>query len=122
MRNHSEWYTMKKKPLLRNYQIIKVKIGESASVIHEVFLIEDSTNYNLRKNSGFKPSNPKTVYYGTGISSVLEPKLWLLLSDEYKNLTSLKEFKTTIKNCVPQNFACCLCKTCTQNIDFIQLV
>ena len=38
-----------------------------------------------------KLGNPKTVYYGTESISVLGPKLWIILTDEYKNLTSLKE-------------------------------
>ena len=57
----------------------------------------------MRKNRGFKPGNPKIMYYGTETISVLEPKLWIILPDEYKNSTSLKEFKTQIKNWVSLN-------------------
>ena len=50
----------------RNLQVFvtgmfKVKIGESPSIMHEIFQIDDSNNYILRKNRGFKPGNPKTV-------------------------------------------------------------
>ena len=48
----------------------------------------------------------------------MELKSWIILPDEYQNLTSLKEFKTKSKNQVPQN-----CKTYIQNdgfIDFLQ--
>ena len=38
----------------------------------------------------FKPGNPKKVYYETETISVLGPKLWIILPDEYKNSTSLK--------------------------------
>ena len=84
-------------------EMFKVKIGESPSMMHEIFQIENSNNFNLRKNRGFKPGNTKTVYYGTETISVLGPKLWIILPDEYKNSTSLKEFKTKIKNWVPLN-------------------
>ena len=30
--------------------------------MHKIFQIGDSNNYNLRKNRGFKPGNPKTVF------------------------------------------------------------
>ena len=64
----------------RNLQILltemfKVKIGESPTIMHEIFQTDDSNNFNLRKNRGFKSGNPKTVYYGTETISVLGPKL-----------------------------------------------
>ena len=64
-------------------EMFKVKIGESPSMMHEVFQIDDSNNFNLRKNRGFKPGNPKTVYYGTETISVLGSKLWVILPGEY---------------------------------------
>ena len=67
--------------------------------------------FYLRKYRGFKPGNPKTTYYGTETISVLGPKLWIILPDEYKNSTSLKEFKSKIKNWVPLNCPCRLCQT-----------
>ena len=50
---------------------------------------------------------------------VLGPKLWIILPDEYKKSTSLKEFKTKIKNWVPLNCPCRLSKTYIQNVGFI---
>ena len=138
MRDHSEWYTMIKKATFkelldkdkavsihtRNLEILvtemfKVKIGESASKMHEIFQIDDSNNFNLRRNRRFKPGNPKIVYYGTETISVLRPTLWIILPDEYRNSTSLKEFKSKIKNWVPLNCPCCLCETYIQNVGFI---
>ena len=87
--------------------------------MHEIFQKDDSNNFNLRENRGLKPGNPKTVYYGTETISVLEPKLWINLPDESKNSTSLKEFKTKVKNWVPLNCPCRFCKTYIQNICFI---
>ena len=100
----------------RNLQILvtelfEVKIGQSPSIMHEIFQIDDSNNFTLRKNRGFKPGNPKTVYYETETITVLGPKLWIILPDEYKNSTSLKEFKTKIKNWAPLYCPCHLCKT-----------
>ena len=108
----------------RNLQILvtemfKVKIGESPSIMHEIFPIDDSNIFNLRKNRGFKLGNPKTVLYGTETIFVLGPKLWIMLPEEYKNSTSLKEFKSKIKNWVPLNCSFRLCKTCIQSVGFI---
>ena len=79
-------------------EMLKVKIGESSSIMHEIFQIQYSNNYNLRKNRGFKPGNSKAVYYGSETIYILQPKLFIILPDEYKNSTSLKEFKTKNQN------------------------
>ena len=71
--------------------MFKVKISESPSITHEIFQTDDSNNFNLRKNRGFKPGNPKKVYYGTETISVLGPKLWIILLGEYKNSTKSGE-------------------------------
>ena len=82
-------------------EMFKGKIGESLSIMHEICQKEDSHNCNLRINRRLKPGNPKTVYYGTKTISVLVTKLWMVLPTKYKNSTSLKEFKTKVKNWVP---------------------
>ena len=92
----------------RNLQILvteicKVKNGESPSIMREIVQIDNCINYNLRKDRGFKPGNPKTVYYGTETISALGPEIWIILPDEYKNSTCLKEFKAKSKNCLPLN-------------------
>ena len=78
--------------------MVKIQIRELPSIMHEVFRRDDCNNYKLRKNRGFKPVNPKTVYYETETIFLLGSKLWIILPDEYKNLRSLKECKTKIKN------------------------
>ena len=55
----------------------------------------------------------------TNIMDNLRPTLWIVLPDEYKNSTSLKEFKGKIKNWVPLNCPCCLCEAYIQNVGFI---
>ena len=103
----------------RNLQILVTEMFEVKIIIQEIFQTDDSNNFNLRKNRGFRPDNPKTVYYETKTISVLGPKLRIILPDEYKNSISLKEFKTKIKNWVPLNCPCRLCKTYIQNFGFI---
>ena len=45
-----------------------------------------------------------------------------ILPDEYKNSTRLKEFKTKIKNWVPLNCPCRLCKTYIQTVKNFRLL
>ena len=103
----------------RNLQILVTEMFEVKIIIQEIFQTDDSNNFNLRKNRGFRPHNPKTVYYEAKTISVLGPKLRIILPDEYKNSISLKEFETKIKNWVPLNCPCRLCKTYIQNFGFI---
>ena len=103
----------------RNLQILVTEMFEVKIIIQEIFQADDSNNFNLRKNRGFRPGNPKMVYYEAKTISVLGPKLRIILPDEYKNSISLKEFKTKIKNWVPLNCPCRLCKTYIQNFGFI---
>ena len=83
--------------LLIKVKMFKVKTGESPSIMDGIFQIDDSSNFNLRKNRGFKPGNPKTVYYGTETISI----------------------KSKIKNWVPLSCPCFLCKTYIQNVGFV---
>ena len=106
----------------RNLQLLvtemfKVKTGGSPSIMHSIFQIDNSNNFNLGKNRGFKPRNPKREYYGT--ETILKPKLWIILPEEYKNSKSLQGFKTKIKNWLLLNCPCCLCKTYIQSVGLI---
>ena len=83
--------------LLIKVKMFKVKIGESPSTMDGIFQIDDSSNFKLRKNRGFKPGNPKTVYYGTETIPI----------------------NSKIKNWVPLSCPCFLCKTHIQNVGFI---
>ena len=103
----------------RNLQILVTEMFNVKIIMQEIFQTDDSNKFNLRKNRGFKPGNPKTVYYEAKTISVLGPKLQIILPDECKNSTSLKEFKTKIKNWVPLNCPCGLCQTYIQNFGFI---
>ena len=72
-----------------------------------------------RETSEFQSECVKTVHYGTETMSFLGPKLWSILPQEYKNIDNLSEFKNKIKNWVPQNCPCRLCKTYIHQVGFI---
>ena len=62
----------------------------------------------------------RTVYNGTESVSYLGPKIWEIVPEEYKALNSLNSFKESIKNWVPLNCPCRLCKTCVYGAGFIE--
>ena len=106
----------------RNLQILatemfKVINGMAPEIISNIFQINTSV-YNLR-NSDFKTENVRTVHYGTESLSFLGPKIWKILPSEIKTSTSLQVFKNKIKQWVPENCPCRLCKIYIQNVGFV---
>ena len=85
----------------RNLQILvtemfQLKFRELSSILHEVFQIDNSNNYNFRKIGDLNLVIFKTCIMETKTISVSGLKLWIILPDEYKNLTTLKEFKAKV--------------------------
>ena len=63
---------------LHEDRIIKVKIGESPSIMYEIFLTDDSNTCNLRKNRGFKLGNPKIILFRFS-TKVMDSCTWVVL-------------------------------------------
>ena len=99
-------------------EIFKVTIGKAPKLMEEVFDIVDIP-YNLRNQTKFKSYPVKTVKYGLETVSYLGPKVWNLVPDNLKNLTTLSDFKTQIKKWVPINCPCKLCKNYISHIGYV---
>ena len=109
---------------VRNLQVLvtemfKIKQGISPRIMSDVFQLR-KCNYETRNFDEFVSHCVKTVHYGTETVSFLGPKLWKILPQEYKDIDSLQEFKRKIKNWVPHNCPCRLCKTYIHQLGFIQ--
>ena len=53
-------------------------------------------SYNLRTQSDFSSTVPKTVKYGTETISFLAPKVWVLVPEKLKECSCLEAFKSKI--------------------------
>ena len=107
----------------RNIQILatemfKVRNGLSPKILNEIF-IPTTQPYNLRRNDSFNIRRVHSVRNGTESLSYLGPKIWNILPNEIKSANSLKIFKTKIKNWIPKNCPCRLCKSYIPNVGFI---
>ena len=60
-----------------------------------------------------------SVKYGTETIAPLGAKVWKILRNNFKELTSLSTFKAKIKNCKTDECPCRLCKTYIQRVGFI---
>ena len=99
----------------------KVLNNCSPEIMNKVFPTNEPIyEYDLGNTSDFAPRRIKTLRYGSeSLSYYLGPRLWNILSDEYKKLQSVKDFKTKIRLWVPDNCPCQLCKIYIQHIAFI---
>ena len=102
-------------------EMFKVKNEKmSPEIICDIFTQRINNHYNLRHINHFETPFVRTVYNGTKSVSYLGPKIWDIVPEEYKTLNSLNSFKESIKNWVPLNCPCRLCKTYVHGVSFIE--
>ena len=100
-------------------EIFKVKNGLAPEIMKEVFEFQHPP-YTLRTESNhFKRNNVKTTNYGIQSIRYLGPKLWDLVPNDMKNVSSLSEFKRLIKSWKPNECPCRLCRNYIAQVGFI---
>ena len=75
--------------------------------------------YNLKNQKKFKSHNVKPVSIGSGYLTFPDPKIWAKLPIYLKSLNSVDEFEQNVKNWVPQDCPCRLCKNYIHHGGFI---
>ena len=93
-----------------NTEIFKTKNRFNPVIIENVFKFKNLT-YNFRNAETLNRSNINSVKYETEAITSLGAKMWKILPNDYKELTSLLTFKSKIKKRETDNCPCRLCKT-----------
>ena len=99
-------------------EICKIHRGLSAEILRETF-VPKTSSYNLRRNDTFEKHKVHSVYRGPEWLSFLGPKIWDLVPIELKQSETLYSFKLKIKNWVPFECPCRICKTYIQQVGFL---
>ena len=99
-------------------ETLKVPHGLSTPLLNEIFQ-ERKCNHKLRGNNFLNRRRVNSARYGTESVSFLAPKIWDISPLEIKNSETLNAFKAKIKNWVPQECPCRLCKTYVSQVGFI---
>ena len=86
--------------------------------MNDVFHIQSLAPYYLRDKNELYSRNPKTVVYGTESVTIIAPKIWPIVPQEFKTSQSLYSFKKHIRKWKP-NCPCRLSKTYLQHVAFI---
>ena len=98
--------------------MFKVYKNLSPPLISDLFTVREN-NYNLRKCSYFSIPYVKTVYHGSESISNLGPRIWNLVPDNLKQIDEVSSFKREIKNWIPDECPCRLCKTYIPHVGFV---
>ena len=98
-------------------ELYKVANGIAPEIMAQVFPLKESMVYPTQNI--FKSRNVHTVSYGTESLAHLGPKIWAIIPDEFKSITSIELFKIKIKQWNPENCPCKLCKVYIAGVGYI---
>ena len=106
----------------KNIQILAIELfkvikGSSPEIMKEIFPLKTEELYCSK--FPFITRNVNTVSYGTQSLGYLGPKIWSIIPESLKNLTSINEFKKKIKDWKPSKCPCRLCKIFVGGVGFI---
>ena len=101
---------------IRNIQVLATELynvanGISSEIMKEVLPLKESLKYPSQHI--LQSPNTRTTTYGLNSLTHLGPKIWAILPDDLKKVSSLKVFSQRIKLWNPSN---CPCKLCMPNI------
>ena len=74
-------------------EIYKFLPNASPCAMNNIFKVNQTVPYNLRKRNAVHSRNPSSLRYGTETISYIAPKIWTLVPETSKNCNSLKSFK-----------------------------
>ena len=85
--------------------------------MNNIFKVNQTVLYDLRKRNVLQSRNPSSVRYGTWTISNIVLKIWSRVPKIIKNCDSLKSFKQKIRKWKP-DCPCRLCKVYLQHVFF----
>ena len=86
--------------------------------MNNIFKLNQTVPYDLRKRNVLQSKNPNSVSYGPETIFYTAPKIRSLVPETIKNCDSLKSFKQKIRNW-RSDCPCRLCKVFSQHVGFI---
>ena len=107
----------------KNIQSLAIEIYKflhnlSHCVMNNIFKVNQTVPYDLRKRNVLQSRNPSSVRYGTETIPDMAPKIWTLVPETIKNCDSLKSFKQKIRKW-KADCPCRLCKVYLQHVGFV---
>ena len=101
-------------------EMCRIYNGIAPQIVTEILPVRLQGQYNLRSWSGVTLLIVRTVNYGIESIRYLGPKIWQSLPANIKEVATIERFKSVIKNWKPESCPCRFCKTCLQQIRYMQ--
>lgn len=98
-------------------ELYKAKTKTGPEMMNELFMFTEPV-YNLRKDK-LKSNKIFSVRYGIETLSNVGLKLWNSLPNEYRNAGTLIEFRSKMRNWIPNHCPYRICKTFIPELGFL---
>ena len=92
-------------------EVFKMYHNIGPSYLHD-FIVKKSSTYQLRMVKPIQPPGFKSVTYGFNSFKYQGSCLWNSLSNDFKNCTDLKTFKSLMSDWQGHTCMCSCCKLC----------
>ena len=108
----------------RNIQTLAIEIFKTinnlnSNIMKDIFIEKKKTGYMLRSIDDLDSMNIRTVHWGEDTLRYLGCKVWKIVPENIKKSTSVEQFKKKIRQWVPNDCPCRLCKVYIQDIGYI---
>ena len=100
-------------------EIYKVKMGLSPPIMNDILTWDENASYNLRSGVTVTRRNIRTNKFGFETITTIGAVLWRNLPNDIKNSDSLNIFKHRIKQWIPDNCPCKICRNFMKNLGYI---
>ena len=97
----------------------KTKNNLSPIMMQEIFPHRNYNGPNIRTQTDFELPHVNSVNKGQETLRFLGPKVWDIIPSSIKEASSLTIFKNKIKNWVPEDCPCRLCKNYVQGLGYV---
>ena len=106
----------------RNIHNLAIEMYKVKNNLSPIFMQELFTHNPARGKDRFLIPNVNTVTYGEKALRTFGPVIWnKMLPEKLKSCTSLDSFKKSIKEWIPTNCQCDLCRTYVQGVGYIDI-
>ena len=99
-------------------EIYKFSHNLSPCIMNNIFKVNQTVPYDLRKRNVLQSRKPTSVRYGTETISYMAPKIWTLFPETIKSCDRLKSFKQKIRKW-KSDCPCRLYKVYLQHVGFV---
>ena len=110
----------------RNIHTLAIEMHKSINnigpeLLNDIFIKKDNCGRTLRSNNDFFLPQVSTVHFGHDSLRFFGSKIWEIIPHEIKSITNPEKFKREIKQWVPSECPCRLCRNYMYGVGYINV-